>query len=157
MQNLSLDKQLLIFLNEALDNRRLLAIAYFIISITILIIGLNLPKTYQSSTVLLWNKGDVLNPLLKGAAVTSTESKQSIAKETILSSKNLDLLIEDLGLAYSPGGEKFSPREIEYLKENFRDSIKTTSNKNNTLKISYKNTSPEKAFLVVSVISRLFV
>jgi len=157
MLNLSLDKQLLIFLNEVLDNRRLLAIAFFIISITILIIGLNSPKTYESSTTLLWNRSNVLNPLLKGTAVTSIETKQSIAQEIILSNKNLELLIEKMGLAYSPSGEKLSPREIEYLKAGFRNSIKIGRKKNNTLKFSYKNTNPEKAFLVVSVISRLFV
>ena len=121
MRNLSLDKQLLIFLNEVLDNRRLLAIAFSIISIAILIMGLNSPKTYESSTTLLWNRSsDVLNPLLKGTAVTSTETKQSMADEIILSNKNLELLIENMGLAYSPEVEKLSSREIENLKAGFR-------------------------------------
>ncbi len=158
MQNLSLDKQLLIFLNEVLDNRRLLAIAFSIISITILIFGLNSPKKYESSTTLLWNRSsDLLNPLLKGTAVTSTESNQSIANEIILSNKNLELLIENMGLDYSSSGEKLSSLEIERLKAGFRDSIKIRRKKNYTLKISYKNTSPEKAFRVVSVISRAFI
>jgi len=161
MQNLSLDKQLLIVLNEALDKRRLIAISFSIISITILIVGLNWPKTYESSTTLLWNRGDVLNPLLNDTAVTGTEYKQSIAKEIILSNKNLKMLIEELGLNYSLEGEKFTEREIEYLKRGLRDNIILLSPKRNkkvnTLKISYSSTIPEKAFLVVSVISRLFI
>ena len=156
MQNLSLDKQLLIALNEALDKKRLIVISFSIISITILIVGLNSPKSYVSSTTLLWNRDDVLKPLLKDTAVTSTESKQSVAKEIILSSKNIQILIEEAGLDYSLEGEKFSAREIEYIKVSLRDKIRLSSTIN-TLKISYKSISPEMAFLVVSVISRLFI
>jgi len=159
MQNLSLDKQLLIFLNEALDNRRLITITFSIISISVLIIGLNSPKSYESSTTMLWNMGHVLNPLLEDTAVTSTEDKQSIAKEIFLSSKNLTMLIEEIGLNYSLEGKKFTEREIEFIKRGLHDSIILLGpkNNNNTLKISYSSTDPEKAFLVVSVISRLFI
>ena len=159
MQYLSFDKQLLILFNEALDNRRLVAISFSIISITILIVGLNWPKLYESSTTLLWNRDDVLNPLLKGTVVTGTEYKESIVKEIILSNKNLKMLIEEVGLDYSLEGEKFTEREIEYIKRGLHDSIILLSPKkdNNTLKISYSSTNPEMAFLVVSVISRLFI
>jgi len=157
MQNLSLDKQLLIALNEALDKRRLIAISFSIISIPILIVGLNWPKSYESSTTLLWNRDDVLKPLLKGTAVTSTESKQSVAKGIILSSKNLKVLIEELGLNYSLEGEKLTDREIEYVKRGLREGILISPRTNNALKISYKAGNPEDAFHVVSVISRLFI
>ena len=160
MQNLSFDKQLLIFLNEALDNRRLVAISFSVISIAILIAGLNSPKSYESSTTMLWNMDDVLNPLLQDTVVTSTENKQSIAEEIILSNKNLNMLIEEMGLNYSPEGEKITERlEIENIRRGLRDSIILLSpnRNNNTFKISYSSTNPEKAFLVVSIISRLFI
>ena len=138
MQNLSLDKQLLIFLNEALDKRRLIAIAFSVISITILIIGLNWPKLYESSTTLLWNEADVLRPLLEGNAETSTGYKQSrIAKEIIYSSRNLEILIEKTGLNYHPTGVKLSAREIE--KEELEE-CSTTLFKENSFSIIKKMT-----------------
>ncbi len=137
MQNLSLDKQLLIFLNEALDKRRLFAITFSIISISILIIGLSWPKSYESSTTLLWNKANVLKPLLEGTAETNTGYEQSrIASEVIHSNKNLGILIEKSGLDYSPTGKKLSDRELEFLKTQLRGLILLKLGKNNTLKIS---------------------
>lgn len=159
MLNLSIDKQLLILLNEAFDKRRLYAVTFSIISISILVVGLNWPKWYESSTTLVWNKASVLTPLLKGTAQADTGFEQSrIAKEILYSSKNLEKLIEKTDLNYAATGEKLSEREIEVLKANLRRSIRLNKNKrNNTLRISYKNTNPELAFLVVSVISNLFI
>jgi len=158
MQNLSLDNQLLIFLNETLDKRRLFAITFAIISISIFVIGLSWPKSYESSTTLLWNQANVLKPLLEGTAETDVGKGQSrIAKEIIYSNKNLEILIAKTGLDYSPTGEKLSDREIEVLKAKLRLLILIELKKNNTLRISYKNSNPDMAFLVVSVISNLFI
>jgi len=158
MQNLSLDKQLLIFLNEAFDKRLLFAITFTIISISILTVGLLWPKSYESSTTLLWNKASALQPLLEGTAVTNAGNEQSrIAKEVIYGSSNLQTLIEETGLNYSAAGDKLSDREIEILKANLRIMIKLQQNRNNTIKISYINRSPDLAFHVVSVISQLFI
>ena len=158
MQNLSLDKQLLIVLNEALDKRRLFAISFSIISIAILIVGLILPKSYEASTTLLWNTGNVLKPLLEGTVDTNSGIDQSqLVKEIIYSNKILDILIENTGLNYSPAGEKISDRESALLKAQLRKSIRLNMNINKTLTISYKSSNPDLAFRVVSVISRLFL
>ena len=158
MQNLSFDKQLLILLNEAIDKRRLFAITFAIISISILIIGLLWPKSYESSTTLLWDKANALKPLLEGTAETDTGQGQSrIAREVIYSNKNLGIVIEKTGLNYSSTGQKLSDREIEVLKAKLRTQIILKLRQNNTLRISYKNSNPDLAFLVVSVISQLFI
>ena len=157
MQNLSLDKQLLILLNEALDKRRLFAFTFSIISIVILVIGLNWPKLYESSTTLIWNQGNMLKPLAGTAAANAGSEQAQLAKEVIYSNKNLEILIEKTGLDYSPTGEQLSDRDIEYLKTQLRGKLLLKPSKNNTLKISYKHTNPELAFLVVNVISQLFI
>ncbi len=158
MLNLSVDKQLLILLNEAFDKRRLFAITFSIISIAILIVGLSWPKWYESSTMLVWNEAKALRPLLKDAEGNDFSFKQSRAvKEVIYSNKNLAILIEKTGLDYSSAGRKLSDREIEILKAQLRKTMLLELGRDNTIRISYKNTNPELAFLVVSIISNLFI
>lgn len=158
MQNLSLDKQLLIFFNEAFDKRLLFAVTFSIISITIVIVGLLWPKTYVSSTTLLWNKARLLKPLLEGTAAIDTGNENSrIAREVIHSNKNLQLLIDETGLNITASGGRLSDRDNEILKAKLRTLILLEVRKNNIIKISYKNSNPELAFHVVSVISQLFI
>jgi len=99
----------------------------------------------------------MLKPLAGTAAKNAGFVQANLAKEVIYSNKNLGILIEKTGLDYSPTGEQLSDRDIEYLKAQFRAKILLDPSKNNTLKISYKNTNPELAFLVVNVISQLFI
>lgn len=158
MQELSLDKQFLIALNEIIDKRRFCAVSFAVISLVIVSVGLVWPKTFQSSTTILWNDSRVVKPLLEGTAVTSTGTKQSqIAREVIYSNRNLDTLIQKAELDLTASGKKMSDREVEILKSELRKKIVIERGSNNILRISYKSPVAEEAYLVVSIISKLFI
>ena len=158
MQELSLDKQILIALNEIYDKRRLCAVSFAIISMIVVSVGLVWPKTYMSFTTILWNQSQVVKPLLEGTAVTSSGKEQSqIAKEVIYSNKNLETVIETAGLNRSESGRLLSDKEIELLKAELRKKIVIDRGSNNILRISYKSANPQEAYLVVSLVSKLFI
>ncbi len=158
MQDLSLYKQIVISLYEIFDKRRLVAVTFAVIALTIVAVGLQWPQTYQSSTTLLWDSSQIIQPLLEGAAITNTgREQQQIAREVIYSNKNLDILIRKAELDIDKNGKRLSDRQLEILKSRLRTDIVVDRGKNNTLTISYQSASPEVAFLVVSIISKLFI
>ncbi|MGD2171927.1 MAG: hypothetical protein PVJ78_03600 [Gammaproteobacteria bacterium] len=158
MQELSFDKQILIALNEIYARRRLCAVSFAIISMIVVSVGLVWPKTYKSSTTILWNKSQVVKPLLEGTAVTSTGKEQSqIAKEVIYSNRNLEELIETAELNRTESGRLMTDKEIELLKYELRKKIVIERGSNNILRISYKSSDPRQAYLVVSLVSKLFI
>ncbi len=158
MQDDSVYSQIQIALNEIYDKRRLVAICFAMISIAILAVGLKWPETYESSTTLLWDKSQVIKPLLEGTAITNPGSEQvQIAKEVIYSNRSLETLIQKAELNIKDSGRQMSDREVEILKSVLREKIVIEWGKNNILRISYKSSSPEEAYLVVSIVSKLFI
>ena len=159
MQNLSLDKQIFIFINEVLNKKIFVSIVFAIVSVAVLTTGVFWPKIYESSASILWNNKDSLSPLLeRGMAQTQTVAEQAdIAREIILSNKLLDQLIEKAGLDVDANGQPLSERQLEIQKGSFRQSINVTNVGKRLILISYKHLDPEMAYLVVSIVSELFL
>lgn len=158
MQDLPFDKQVRIALNEIIDRRRACSIWFAIVSLTIIAIGLQWPKTYESSTTLLRDQAEVVRPLLEGTAVTGSSAQHSeIAKEVIYSNRNLDTVIDKAGLRVDKTGVPLSDREVEILKAELRKRIKIERSGADILKISYTSSDPEEAYVVVSIASNLFI
>ncbi len=158
MQDLPIYKQIVISLNEVFDKRRFCAITFALISISIVLVGLRWPKTFESTTTLLWDTSQVIKPLLEGTAITNTGiEQQQIAREVIFSNKNLETLIQKAELNVDARGNEMSDRDIEILKSELRSKIVIQKGKNGILGISHKNPSAEEAYLVVSIISKLFI
>ncbi len=159
MQNLSFDKQFSIFINEVLDRRVFVSIVFAFISICILLIGIYIPKNYESRASILWSSRDSLSPLLRdGVAETTTLNEQaSIAREVILSNKALDTMIIKAGMNKDSLGNDLSSKQLEVLKGELRKNIRVTNQGQNLIVISYRNTDSELSYIVVSVLSELLI
>jgi len=157
MQQLSIDKQLRLVLNESFDKRRLFAIAFTIISVAIMVTGLYWPKTYESTVTLIWNRANVLEPLLDTAVTTRLKDQAAVASEVIYSNKVLEILIEKAELSKRKDGKVMSLRDIEILKSVLRSKIKLSNVGKNILKLTYQNQSAETAYIVISVVANLFL
>lgn len=158
MQELSPDTQIKVVLNELYDKRRLCAFLFAVIALGILGIGFNWPKTYESSTTLIRDKAQFVRPLLEGTAVDNSGSQAAnIAKEVIYSHKNLSKLIERAGLGVNSDGTQLDERELELLKSELQEKIRIDRGGSDLLKISYTSRDAEKAFLIVSIVSELFI
>lgn len=158
MQQLSLDKQLIILLNEAFDKRRLCALAFAVTSIVIISIGLIWPKKYVASTTILWNSASIIKPLVRGATIPSNIREQAyLAKEIIHGNKTLKSLIEKAGLDVSKDGVKLSGRDLALLKSNLRNNIEIGRSGDKIIRISYTDKLPEVAYSVVSIVTDLLI
>jgi polysaccharide chain length determinant protein (PEP-CTERM system associated) len=159
MQEISLAKQLETFVNEVIDKRVLVSIAFAIVSITILVTGVFWPKVYESKASILWSNTSSLSPLLEQdvARATTINDQAEIAREIILSNKILDQLIDKAGLGVDANGRPLGERQRELIKGGLRRSIKVSNLGKRLIVISYRSKDPEKAYLIASIVSELFI
>ncbi len=159
MQEISLAKQLETFVNEAIDKRVLISIAFALISIVVLVVGVYWPKVYESKATILWSNTSSLSPLLEQNVARSTtiDDQADIAREIILSNKILDQLIDKARLGVDDNGRPLNDRERELVKGELRRSIKVGNLGKRLIVISYRSKDPEKAYLIASIVSELFI
>ena len=160
MQELSINQQLGIVLNEIIERRVFVSIAFSIIAILMLLVGSYWPKVYQSSSSILWSNIDSVSPLLSQQSrgkTTSISEQAAIAREIILSNKILDSLVVKLGLDTDSNQRKLDGKELELLKANLIAHIEISKKGKKLITISYKNKDANLAYLVVSTISELFM
>src|SRR5262245_37792783 len=68
-----------------------LVVIFAVIALIALVVGALWPKNYVSSTTILAQKSDIIQPLLEGRAVpTGVSDRVAIAKQVIFSRKVLD-------------------------------------------------------------------
>lgn len=116
--------------------------------------GFTLPKTYESDTVILVEEGKVLNPLIKGLAVsTSLRDRLQTLREQILSWDRLVQLTKRLDLAK---GIK-SQYDFEQLILDLRKEIIVTLRGPNLIRISYQSDDPEMTQKIVKTVTDIFV
>jgi len=141
-------------IKDGFKHRNKIVIAFAIISLVVMSIGINWPKRYQAESLIYVDNKNVITPLMQGAAV-SAESKDIArnAREIILGTKIIDMVLD-----YSGWLEK-NPDPIE--KENITESIKqkTSIEKvgDSLIKIEFTDADPDKAYLTAKYMSELFV
>ena len=135
-----------------------LSLGFAAISIIALIVASNLPKVYTSSTTIEANKQNILSPLMKGTAVSTTtglREKDRIAlyQEVIFSKKVMNEVIVHAGWIDESATEIEKSRMI-------RDVIsKTTVTKAgpNFVKIEFTDGDPQQAFRTTKILGDLFI
>ena len=118
------------------------------------VVGFLLPKTFESSTVILVEEGRVINPLIQGLAVsTSLADRLRTLREQILSWDRLVQLIKRLDLAK---GIK-SQYEFGKLDQLLRERIIVGLRGPNLILISYQDSVPARTQLVVKTVTDIFI
>ena len=118
------------------------------------IAGNTLPKKYESSTLILVEEGRIINPLIKGLAVsTSMAGRLGILREQILGWDRLNQLIKALDLAK----EVKDQQGYEDLIKSLRKQIQVMRYGQNIVRISYSGTDPTEAMNIVKTITDIFI
>ncbi len=135
--------------------RKWLVVIPTVIGIVLGIIACNvLPKMYQSSTLILVEEGRVINPLIKGLAVsTSVKQRLAILREQILGWDRINQLIATLNLA----GHVKTQQEYEGLVRELRSNIRVRLQGPNIVGISYIGEDPVQAMNIVKTITDIFI
>ena len=117
-------------------------------------VGFLLPKTYESSTVILVEEGRVINPLIQGLAVsTSLADRLRTLREQILSWDRLVQLTKRLDLAKGIKSQWDFEKLIHLLRERIIVGLRGP----NLILISYQDNNPARTQLVVKTVTDIFI
>jgi protein tyrosine kinase modulator len=114
-----------------------------------------LPKQYESSTTILMQENQTLNPLLdyRLALQLEPEDKLGDFDEIVYSRPTIEALMDSLGMQSLMKNLAVKDRAILQISKN----IKTAKQGTNSFTISYYDTIPARAQKAVTVLSELFI
>ncbi len=130
-----------------------------IIPVTLGIIGgviaaNTLPKIYRASTLILVEEGRIINPLIKGLAVsTSTAQRLSVLREQILGWDRIKQLISTLDLAT----DVKTQLQFEGLVSALRKNIKVKLLNQSIVSMSFEGKNPVQVKNIVQTITDIFI
>ncbi|MBU1045313.1 MAG: hypothetical protein KJ915_13070 [Candidatus Omnitrophica bacterium] len=127
----------------------------FLLTVTVVVIAsFVLPKTYVSSSVILIEEEDVINPLISGLAVSTTVvDRLRILREQILSWKSLTELTKRLNL---DAAIKSQYSYEEFIKD-LRKNITVESRGEQLVMIAYSGENPETVQQVAKTLTDIFI
>jgi len=127
----------------------------FLLTVTVVVIAsFVMPKTYISSSVILIEEEDVINPLISGLAVSTTVvDRLRILREQILSWKSLTELTKRLKL----DANIKSQFDYEELIKGLRKNINVESRGQQLVMISYSADNPEVVQKVAKTLTDIFI
>ncbi len=140
-------------LNESFYSRRLVVGMFVIVNVAMLTAGLLWPKRYMVSTSIVVNEKTIIQPLMQGAAVaTDVADRSRNVRELIFGRRIMDGVLKQGGwLSVRP-----SPEEQEQLVEQIKRQTTISTVGTNIIKIDYRDSNPERAFLVTKAFADLF-
>jgi uncharacterized protein involved in exopolysaccharide biosynthesis len=142
------------FLKIIFRRKWLIIVPVFIGIVGGVIAGNIIPKTYESSSLILVEEGRVINPLIQGIAVsTSIAQRLSMLREQILGWDRMIQLIKALELDKNVNNQS----EFETLIKNLRRDIKVGLRGQNLITISYEGKKPQEAQKIVKTITDIFI
>ncbi len=114
-----------------------------------------LPRRYESSTTILAQRDEVLNPLLNYtmAVATASDDRLRTFNEIIFSSTAVQTLIDSLNL----GRSGMSEDEKQELMKSVRKNISADRPGAATFRVSYVDNDPVRAWRGVSVLANYFI
>ncbi len=144
----------IIFL-QTFFRRRYLFLYPFVLTVFVMVVlSFVLPKSYISTSLILIEEENVINPLISGLAVSTTVADRlRILREQILSWKSLTELTRRLKL----DSEVRSQVAYENLIKSLRDHIIVEPRGPQLVSISYEGRNPEKVQLVAKTLTEIFI
>ncbi len=148
------EEKIQVLYREAFAHRRLIAASFVVVSLVMLLVGMNWPKSYESSTTIMIEEQNIIEPLMRGAAVSSDVlDRAHNAREIIFSRAILMGVLEDTGRL----DDELSPVEIEWLMEGLRGSTTITQTGRNLIQIQHQDADPELAYRTTKKFAALFL
>ncbi len=152
--NSKLDLGLL--LREIFRQKLFIAIAFSLISVSIVIVGNNWPKQYSSSTTIFVEEENILGPLMQGAAVqTEVIDRSAIAREIIFGRNFMHKLIKRV---YElDDNTEMDPAKQELVSNDIKRRLNISNVRSNLIKIEYSDSDPDRVFKIISNVAELYI
>lgn len=151
---IALLKQLPMVASEAHRRRISLGVAFSVIALLALALGTLWPKSYSSSTTILVQEDNIIQPLMEGRAVaTGVTDRARIAREVIFSRRILLAVLADVGTTKNSS----SLMEQERLAEELKAATQVRGLADNLIQITFKDSDPERTFKVTRKFADLFI
>lgn len=134
--------------------RTYIVTAFAIISLSILVVGVNWPKHYKAESLIYVDNRNVIKPLMQGTAVTA-ESKDIArnAQEIILGSKILDYVLTDAGwLDKNPNAI-----DREYIVNSIKERTLIKKVGDSLIRVEFTDKDPRRAYLTTKNMAEKFV
>ncbi len=145
-----------VFAREFRRRHLLLAAIFAAVALTTLVLGLRAPKAYTSSTTVLVEETNIIEPLLKGRAVATTVvDRAGIAREVAFSRRVMDEILRTGGWLDSSPGPLERDRLIDQITS--RTEITNPRQNLNLIKISYTDSDADRAFQVTRRFADLII
>ena len=149
------DELLVVLFKET--RKRLVAIAatFAVVMLLTLFVGLQIiPRNYTSSTTILAQDSDIIQPLLEGRAVpTGVSDRAGRARQIVYSGRVLEKVLEIGGWTE----RKLSPLQRDKLMEDIRNNTTISSPRADLVQIDYRDTDPERAYQVANAFGNMFI
>jgi len=116
--------------------------------------GMTLPRIYRAETIMMVEQQGVMNPLIRGLAVTTPVGMRlRILKEELLGWSSLSRLVRELKMDVRAQ----SPMAFENLIKRLQRSIHVRMRGGNLIVIAYEDQDPRKAQTLVNTITKIYV
>ncbi len=126
---------------------------FVVISIVIVVIGYNWPKTYRSSTAIYADQKNIIRPLMQGLAENTQIMGKNDARELIFGRRIMREVLKAGGWM----DDMPTPIDQERIIEGIKSATRIEGAGNNILRISYSHSDPETAFQVTSKYAEMFL
>jgi len=149
-----LQKNIRLLVQETINRRNFVVIAFATISVIAILVGANWPKSYTSYTTIFVEEENILGPLMEGAAVqTEVIDRAAIAREIIFGHKIMYQLLEQEGLLKSNP----DPVVQEQLMNGIKSRLNITNARRNLIRIEFQDNDPERAYRITDRLAKLFI
>jgi polysaccharide chain length determinant protein (PEP-CTERM system associated) len=154
--HLSLTQIVDALLHEAFAYRRAVVAIFVAVSFLGVGLGLSWPSKFTASTTIIVDEKNIIEPLMKGAAVaTEVTDRAKLAKEVIFSRRLMAKVIERAGWA---PGQTLTPKEEEsVITKILIPNTKISNIDKSLIKIEYSDGNSERAFVTAREIADLFI
>jgi polysaccharide chain length determinant protein (PEP-CTERM system associated) len=143
-----------VMLSEGRRHAVALTVISAVVALIALAVGAFWPKNYVSSTTILAQKSDIIQPLLEGRAVpTGVTDRVAIAKQVIFSRRVLEDILTTGGWAASHP----DPIAQDRLLERIKDNTQITSPRESLVRIQYRDSDPDRTYKVTERLAELFI
>jgi polysaccharide chain length determinant protein (PEP-CTERM system associated) len=136
--------------------RRILVLTaiFGVVAIGVLVVGLLTPKRWEASTLIVADARDIIKPLLEGRAVPTTIADQTpIVSQAMVSHRILRELATFGGWPVA----KMTPVEEDRLFKDVKSRIKIETQREDTIRISYSDTHPQRAYRLTNKMAEIFI
>lgn len=152
----SIDQLIRLGINEAFINRRLIVGLFVVINLTMVGVGLAWQRgaAYLSSTTIMIDEKNIIQPLMAGAAVTTDiRDRAKIAREIVFGHKIMHQVMESRGLDPAT----LSPKKQQEFLESMELRTRIASVGPNLIRIEFRDPDPQQAYQTTKKIADLFI